>query len=128
MKQKVVNSNALFELIKASYIKAFPAPNALNPLQIFNEYLKERGIKGNISFNNNQCVFKLQQATNTAYPGAMSPELAHKNAQLEMDLSDYIIADAVMDDLINMIEWMREEGFFTPDGRASLKLRNTDNI
>lgn len=128
MKQKVFDSNALFDLIKSSYINAFPAPNALIPLEIFNDYLKERGIKGNVSYGNNQCIFNLQQATNTSNPGAMSPGTAQKNAQLEIDLSAYCVAGDVIEDLINMIEWMREEGFFTPDNRASLKLLNTNNI
>lgn len=128
MKQKVFDSNSLFELIKSSYINAFPAPNTLNPLEIFNEYLKERGIKGNVSFNNNQCIFKLQQATNTSHPGAMSQEKAQKNAKLETDLSAHSVANDVIEDLLNMVEWMQEEGFFTPNGRASLKLRKTDNI
>lgn len=128
MKQKLFDSNSLFKLIKSSYDNAFPASNTLNPLEIFNEYLKGRGIKGNVSYGNNQFIFHLQQATNTSNPGAVSLEMAHKNAQLEIDLGAYDVVNDVIEDLSNMMEWMQEEGFFTPNSRASLKLRNTNNI
>ena len=128
MRQKYFDRNELFKLIRDSYIDFFPAPHTSHIVNVFNEYLSKIGIAGKITSNNGLFTFNLSKATNTANPGAMSPDQAAKNQQLESFLLGHGHPQDVIEDLEQMKIWMGEEGFFTTNNRASLSLLNAKNI
>lgn len=129
MKNKKIDYNKVYYYIREYYLNNFPYPVRVSFTEIAQILVNSHGINGEVirlSPNSNS------QKLNIKTPTPRVDDSPYENRNLRADMEEYLTSEvgmrSVIEDIVQLHQWLRENGFISEGGVATEKMLSQPKI